>query len=365
MADEDALLEANENFDRVLARIRTIDDIRLHPDADRLNIATIGGWEAVVPRKDAYAKGARGVFIEIDSVLPEAEWVSKNGLAEIKWVKTKKIRGVLSQGIFLILSDLPPLPDTLQDGEDVTSLLGIEKHVVRSGGSRRSNRDSTYTPRNQAAPQHPFSKAIPEGPPKTDEPRVQNSLDMVRALGGLPWVATLKIDGQSATFGAVDGELVVCSRNLRSFDPGSTWWRAAVLYGLEEKLVGHPDLVLQGEVYGPDIQCNRLNKKSLDLAIFNVWRRSTKSYVDYEEMLEICKTLGVPTAPMIMEGNCFFENTTIKELLEGARGMYVGTRNPREGLVFRPKRETRHNGGRLSFKCVNNDYLEKFSGGNV
>jgi hypothetical protein len=48
-------------------------------------------------------------------------------------------------------------------------------------------------------------------------------------------------------------------------------------------------------------------------------------------------------------------------LLKLARGVYPGTKNPREGIVVRPLVERRSEvlDGRLSFKVINNDYLLK------
>jgi hypothetical protein len=47
------------------------------------------------------------------------------------------------------------------------------------------------------------------GPPKTDEPRLQSSPALLSALKGLPYFVTEKIDGTSGTFGFWNGELKV------------------------------------------------------------------------------------------------------------------------------------------------------------
>jgi hypothetical protein len=50
---------------------------------------------------------------------------------------------------------------------------------------------------------------------------------------------------------------------------------------------------------------------------------------------------------------------TLEELLEMAKGEYDGTKYGREGIVIRPAEETYSEvlRGRMSFKCLNTDYL--------
>ena len=52
---------------------------------------------------------------------------------------------------------------------------------------------------------------------------------------------------------------------------------------------------------------------------------------------------------------------TLDGWLEAARGRYPGTKSNKEGIVIRPRVETRSEalGGRLSFKVINNDFLLK------
>ena len=55
--------------DRKLARIVIIDDVVPHPNAERLELAVIGGWQLCV-KLGEYKKGDRAVYCEIDSLLP-------------------------------------------------------------------------------------------------------------------------------------------------------------------------------------------------------------------------------------------------------------------------------------------------------
>ena len=95
---------------RKMATVRKIDDIQPIENADAIEKAVVGGWNVVV-KKCEYQAGDFAVYCEIDS------WVSKelapflfegksyNGIEGAR-LKTKKLRGVVSQGLLLPLSVL-------------------------------------------------------------------------------------------------------------------------------------------------------------------------------------------------------------------------------------------------------------------
>jgi hypothetical protein len=62
--------------------------------------------------------------------------------------------------------------------------------------------------------------------------------------------------------------------------------------------------------------------------------------------------------PMLFD-NILFAIVNIEDFLEMAKGNYEGTNHPREGIVIRSMVEKYSNAleGRLSFKCINPEYL--------
>lgn len=56
-----------------LATIQKISEIRPIPNADKIEVAKILGWEVVV-RKGEFKEGDLCIYIEIDSLIPRAEW---------------------------------------------------------------------------------------------------------------------------------------------------------------------------------------------------------------------------------------------------------------------------------------------------
>jgi RNA ligase (TIGR02306 family) len=97
---------------RKMASVRKIDAISPIPNADAIEVATIGGWQVVVKR-DEFSVGDLAVYCEVDSWIPNAiaPFLSKdkepreyNGVKGER-LRTVKLRGTTSQGLLLKLED--------------------------------------------------------------------------------------------------------------------------------------------------------------------------------------------------------------------------------------------------------------------
>ena len=104
-----------------------------HPDADRLEIAKIGGYACIVG-KDNWRTGDRAVYIPEAAIVPDAiidELGLKGKLAgkNSNRVKAVRLRGVVSQGLLLPLdsSSLRGI-DCSELGGNYASELGIRKY---------------------------------------------------------------------------------------------------------------------------------------------------------------------------------------------------------------------------------------------
>jgi len=89
---------------RKLATIAVIDEIKVHPNADTLELARIRGWQVVV-KKDTFKAKDLCVYCEIDSVMPkksEFEFLEPRHYR----IKTTKLRNAISQGIAFPISIL-------------------------------------------------------------------------------------------------------------------------------------------------------------------------------------------------------------------------------------------------------------------
>lgn len=336
---------------RKLASIQTVFAIEPIPNADAIELARIQGWQCVV-KKGEFSTGDAGVFFEIDSVPPDEDryaflWRAKDGSVTTQpasfRLRTIRLRGMLSQGLLMPLTQFPELSVNLPTGSDVTESLRVTKWE----------------------PQIPLNDEV-DGPflpgvPKTDEMRLQSIPEVLAELTGKPYVITVKCDGTSATYGVNrhTGQFTVCGRNWSIKRGTNAYWHAAEKYGLESLLGQHPHWIIQAELVGPGIQKNRLGLKGIELRVFNVYDQEKGRYLDHDEAATILTANGLPMVDVLERGETFSHDQA--SLLALAEGFYPGTQNEREGLVIRPQTETHSTvlGGRLSFKAISNRFLLK------
>lgn len=337
----------SEQTNRKLASIQIINKIITHNNAEKLEIAFILGWQVVINKEENLKVGDKVIYFEIDSILPEGQGWSKF-MEKCKYrVKTIKIRGEISQGLIIPLSKVFPIEVIeFNEGENLTTLLNITKYEdediqISTNKSKVSSFPSEY------------------GVSKTDEPRIQSMPRLLKEFNGKPYIATLKYDGTSSTFifDNSNNEFIVCSRNQKLEESkDDLYWKTAKTYKIQEILKRQPDYILQGEIYGPKINGNKLNVKEVKLVIFNVFSRIKNKGLDYEDLVLFCKENNLEYASLMKSGDSF--NETVASLLESVKGNYPNTNFPREGFVYRLKNNW-DDEVRCSFKVINNDYLLK------
>lgn len=347
-------------MERKLASIQTITEILPHPNADKLEIAKILGWTAIV-MKGEYKAGETVVYVETDAILPEGKEDWEFMRERHFKVKTIKLRGIISEGLVFHLSILPVkvkehyesegLDVTITGdwtvGEDVTELLGITKYEpyipAQLAGIRKGN--------------------FPDFVHKTDETRIQAVPSVLDRHQLTQCYVTEKVDGSSMTAYVKDGEFGVCSRN---FDMKETednaFWKVARALDLENKLRSFgKNIAVQGELVGPGVQKNKYGLTELNLLVFNVFNIETGLYYDFEDFLNVVRYLGLTTVPLVDSLKVLHQ--TVEELVEYSKGpSLLNPKTPREGVVFRPliNEFDFELHGRLSFKVINPEFLLKY-----
>jgi RNA ligase (TIGR02306 family) len=332
-----------EKLMRALATIARISDLREHPNADTLELATIRGWQVVV-KKGEFHQGERVVYCEIDSVLPddreEFEFLRPRKFR----IKTIKLRGEYSQGICFPLSILPKLspPSEWMDGDDVTDELDIQKYEIPQPAVLAGDAIGVF----------------PSFIPKTDSERIQNHPWILEQYSHIDWIVTEKLDGTSVTFlwDEEENRLRVCSRNLELKEGANVYWRIAKALDLATKLKGM-EVALQGEIIGPGIQGNRYQRSELEFYCFDWYDLEKRCYLPFINLVNFCQICQIKTVPHIFTSHL---PASIKKLLLMAEDRSVLHNCEREGLVWKPRHELQDARiGRLQFKTISNKFLLK------
>lgn len=118
---------------RKLATIRIANALNAIVGADAIEAVRVDGWTCVA-KKGEFQVGDKGIYFEIDSFLNgqderfnflAKQFITFEGKQGAR-LRTIRLRGQLSQGLFLPLAKFPELQN-LELGADVTEILGVTK----------------------------------------------------------------------------------------------------------------------------------------------------------------------------------------------------------------------------------------------
>jgi len=371
--------------ERKLATIQKVVEINPIEKYDRVQLATILGWRCIV-KINEFKVGNLGIYLEIDSEVP-ANKICWEFMQKRKYrVKTLKMCGVISQGLFMPLAQDEIgfyVPDEyrvdniksrvyVEEGSDVTELLGITKWESESDKEANAitNNKRKYNWLTKFMTRFEWyrkltktkSKSFPNWISKTDETRLQNMPWILEKMKDQSFILTEKLDGQSVTYwykkqGWFGNEFGICSRTVRKFELDNSNW-SVVARKLEVKnklklaysLYG--DIAIQGEIIGPTIQGNKYKLTEMDLYVFNVFDIKNKRYFNINERLTFCGQFGFKHVPVL---NFNFKlKDTIDEMVKYSTAKSVINDNTdREGIVIRTEDQS------ISFKVISPEWLLK------
>ncbi len=333
---------------RKLATIQKIKNLEPIPGADKIEKATVLGWELVVKKGD-FKIGDYCVYCEIDCLLPEkAEY---EFLRSRKFrIKTIKMRGQISQGIAFPISTFNELKNVeIKEGLDITEVIGVRK----------------YEPPTSVMTSGQVKGDFPGFIPRTDEMRIQSVPDVLTRQEnmGKRCYITEKVDGTSATYYIRDGEFGVCSRNLELFETDTNiHWLVARQYDIENKLRRlNRNIAVQGEILGAKIQGNKYKPPAHKLLVYTIFDIDRFVYLNYKDFIALATQAGFETVPVLQEDYILGKDDVngLVELSNDKSLLNPGI--PREGIVIRPVVEAQDPElGRLSFKVVNPEFLLKY-----
>ena len=236
--------------------VRTVESVSPHPNADRLELATVDGllYQMVVG-KGEFTVGDPAIYFPLDAVLPEQLRMTL-GLPRNR-IKTVKLRGQISQGVLVPLHKLPAL---VPSGADLAGALGVTKYepeeCVGQGGARMTT--------------------LPAGLSVYDIENAERHKADWAALLASPHVVTEKLEGTNfCAHIDEDGVFRVCSRRHTVEEGDNVWWHVARKYNLPRVLhqmqgSTRNNIAIYGEVIGPKVQGNYYGRPSLELYVFDM-----------------------------------------------------------------------------------------------
>lgn len=350
---------------RKLASVQKVLKLSPIKGADRIEVATINGWDVVV-QKGLHKEGDLVCYFEVDSFLPikdqyqlpENTKKNTSNLGEGYRIKSIRLRKQLSQGFIMPLSELEEVQGMpLEEGRDLTELLGVQKWELpipaEMSGRMKGN----------------FPTLIP----KTDQERVQNIINKQDRVTGEYLVdgeyeVTLKLDGSSMTVYMMDGVSGACSRNIDlkidEENQNNVFIKTAKEKDLLHKI--HQislhlgcEVAIQGELMGEGVQGNREQITGHDFFLFDIFNITEQHYLRPDERMKICNKFEIQHVPVVFNALKLDVSQwdSPKELLDNLLGLADRksiTHSIAEGLVFKSLTDSEK-----SFKVINNKFLLK------
>lgn len=353
-----------------MVEITKIED---HPNADRLDITHVLGYQCVVA-KGNWSEGNRGLYIPEGALVPD--WLLKKykfwdedknkGMLAGKQgnrVKAIRLRGVVSQGIILPLIRIPyvdhfhlEVDDNIRltiaedaDFSEVARLLGIEKYdppiptqmagdVVGASG---------HTVKFDVESLQRYPNAIQEGEQVTATEKLHGtfidigfdpSIDNDDFYRGGTIITSKGLGARGLAFK---------NANVVEHNPDNlyvkTWRKEFLDTGIWDDTVDKcikDDMVIHflGEVHGLGVQDLGYGEKDPTIRIFALLKRKkNESYIDYKvasysSMFNFCNAIDLKVVPLLYEGP--FDLETVTELRDGDSELLSG--QIREGIVLSP-----------------------------
>lgn len=351
-----------------------LETIKPHPNADRLEIAEIYGWQTVVGKGD-FVPGDKAVYVPVDSVVPFELAEKLNITQHLKHgsrVRAARLRGEMSYGFLF------KCPEDLKAGEDVASYYGITKWNPEEKLGFHGNTFGKRTPKQKRdwirTIKHllwplkgaigrikqffgrckfngKYTDSVPGFDKYTDIENIKN-FPKVLDYENETLVVTEKIHGTNFRCGWIDGVWYVGSHNtVRIETADDLYWKASKLYNLKSIL--KEGEILYGEIYGEKIQKLGYGVVGFDVRFFDLKKNGI--YQGKCNFHAFCVRHKLPEVPLLAVGN--FTLVSLKDIAKG-RSVINKATHIREGVVVKPYEErTDCRLGRVILKVINDDYL--------
>ena len=394
-----------------------------HPNADRLTIYNIGGYNCISNVKedgsDRYEVGDYVVYIPADSLLPEyllkmmGFWNEEKQTGTLcgpkgNRVKPCKLRGIFSEGLLLPVykslqdydeglvpvGSLEELADsvgyivkdyfsgmvnvaTVSEGADVAEFLGIEKYEepIPVGLSGEVFSIGKMRPSYDIESIQKYPDVLFESEPVEFTEKIHGTQTAIVFSKEMTSQAAFGEDHNVFIFSKGLGDKGLAIKNSAS-NSGNAYGRAFVKANIEKKVKASAlwqdpnttQLVVFGETYGVQDLKYGLGSGEVDFRMFDVYvvSRSVvddieERYLNVEECKRFAEETGIKRVPSLYTGP--FNYDVLAQYTSG-NTQVAKVNQIREGVVIRPLKERYVDTlGRVILKSVSEAY--KLRKGNV
>lgn len=354
----------------------TILRVENHPNADKLDICTVYGFQ-VVAQKGRYKSGDNVILIPIDSVIPE--WLEArlfNAESKIKLhrrrVRQIRIRKLASQGMLIDPIDVVDKTGTkVKLEQDLQEVLEITKYEPGEPGGP----GTPGKPRNKVADNPAFMKYnglenikwLPNLFQEGDEVVIQEKLHGTNARAGMMPFAATTFWKKLKKFLRLAPEYEKCygSNNVEiSAQTNYKGYYGEDLYGAAFKNIDvfnkiKPNEAVYGEIVGPNIQKNyEYGLKERKFVLFDVKIRTEDGkqvWLSPAQVETYAKERGFDFVPVLYRGP--FNKELAYGLTKGS-SMFDPKTKVREGIVIKAGTEYSIEGNKKAVKWLNEVYLD-------
>ena len=362
----------NQNSVAYVGKIGSVSEI---PGADNIELATVGGWNAIT-KKGEYKVDDLVVVATTDAVIPKElsdQLGVTNYLRKGQRVRTVKLRGVYSECLIMSLSQVfksNMSVDGFVEGQDMMEVLGITKYeppakviTLVSGGRKVKYHQN---PNFHVYYKFPNQKNVPDMFNEEDEVVITRKLHGTNARYGIVRKKTLSLwDRVKFFFGDVWAgfEFVYGSHNVekgsdsQGFYSTDVWDDVARKYDIRKKLWEHvretydyleSGFIVYGEIYGDGIQKNYdYGLTDIKFAGFDV--EVDGKYEGYPAEVAHFDVMDLPKVENLYWGRWNKE----KQDSYVFNNNIEGTKVPHEGVIVKDVSGDR----RKVSKVINPDYL--------
>jgi RNA ligase (TIGR02306 family) len=355
--------------------VATINEIKPIEGADNIELAIVGGWNAIT-KKGEYAAGDLIVVATTDAVIPQklSDDMEVTGyLRKGQRVRTVKLRGVYSECLLIPVKHIPFM-ENYYDGKDMMNVMDISKYeppvkqVQLASGKKIRYQDN---PNFHVYYKFPNLKNVAGMFTEEDTVEITRKIHGTNARYGIVkktkltfWDKVKKFVGLADKW--IGYEFVVGSHNVekgsdsQGFYDTNVWYEIADKYEIKKRLWEYvkstsmePEIgdgiTIYGEIYGAGIQKNyEYGLKDIQFAGFDV-KENGEYLSPINAKLLIANILELKYVEILHFGN-WSQEVQDKYVFNN---FIPGTKVPEEGIVIKY-----HTGERNKVaKVINPDYL--------